>query len=330
LNRLLGGVFSSSNWSRQNVVTHIGQGRLPCPSGHGSLTILEVASTRGPVEIDVCRSCRGVWLDAREAQRLQHATPVPAPPVISPPLIGDAPPEAVSDRSGLSWYLFMLFSGMPVEVYNPTRKIAVACLLMVLLCGGVFVYELKLLTSHSSEAIQAFVHTWGAVPAALSRGQQLLSVFTYVFLHGSLMHLLGNMWFLWTFGDNVEDRVGHRRFIILYFSFALCALVAQFFFMDDMNVPLIGASGAISGLMGTYLALFPRAAVYTVILFIRWRVPAWIYLGVWVAIQTLLSLTTLDRVGAQPVAFAAHVGGFIAGFVWGMLNRNKYGEQANL
>lgn len=174
----------------------------------------------------------------------------------------------------------------------------------------VFLYQLTLSSSASADVTGEF----GFVPLALRThpGQAVLTLFTSQFLHGGIAHLLGNMWFLWIFGDNVEDRFGHLGFLVLYLLWGVVAALSQALFGGDPTAPLIGASGAISGVLGAYLVTYPHARIRTFvpifILFLLPWVPALIYLPYWFVIQ-IASL----QLGEAGVAFAAHVGGFVAG-----------------
>jgi len=149
-------------------------------------------------------------------------------------------------------------------------------------------------------------------------GRQVSHLFTSMFLHGSWMHLLGNMWFLWLFGNNIEDSMGRLRFFLFYLVCGLAAALGQILTSPDSVVPMIGASGAISGVMGAYLILFPRVRVYALVFlgffFTSIAMPAWVMLGYWFLIQFVSGvLTAGNDVGG--VAFWAHVGGFVAGIV---------------
>ena len=149
-------------------------------------------------------------------------------------------------------------------------------------------------------------------------GRQVFHLFTSMFLHGSWMHLLGNMWFLWLFGNNIEDSMGHLRFIVFYLLCGLAAAMGQVVTNPSSVVPMVGASGAISGVMGAYLVLFPNVRVYAlvpIVIFITSvALPAWVMLGYWFLIQFVSGLlTSAGEVGG--VAFWAHVGGFVAGVV---------------
>jgi membrane associated rhomboid family serine protease len=153
---------------------------------------------------------------------------------------------------------------------------------------------------------------------ATDPGRQVSHVLTHMFLHGSWMHLLGNMWFLWLFGNNVEDSMGRLRFLVFYLLCGLTAAAAQIVTSPDSAIPMVGASGAISGVMGAYLLLYPRVRVYTIVplgFFITsMALPAWVMLGYWFLIQFVSGLVSFGG-EAGGVAFWAHVGGFVAGVV---------------
>jgi membrane associated rhomboid family serine protease len=150
-------------------------------------------------------------------------------------------------------------------------------------------------------------------------GRQVSNLFTSMFMHGSWMHLLGNMWFLWLFGNNIEDSMTRPRFVVFYLLCGLAAALLQVLTNPSSSVPMVGASGAISGVMGAYLVLYPRVRVFAMVpigfFLTSVALPAWLMLVYWVAIQVISGLTAI---GGQPgggVAFWAHVGGFVAGLV---------------
>lgn len=150
-------------------------------------------------------------------------------------------------------------------------------------------------------------------------GRQAANVFTSMFLHGSWFHLLGNMWFLRVFGDNIEDSMGHLRYLVFYLACGVTAALLQVFVSPASVIPMVGASGAISGVMGAYLVLYPRVRVFTVVpigiipLFIA--LPAWTMLLYWMGMQFLGGLFGLFSEEGGGVAFWAHIGGFVAGVV---------------
>jgi membrane associated rhomboid family serine protease len=150
-------------------------------------------------------------------------------------------------------------------------------------------------------------------------GRQVSHVFTSMFLHGSWMHVIGNMWFLWIFGNNIEDSMGHVRFVVFYLLCGVAAALAQVIANPASGIPMVGASGAISGVMGAYLVLYPKVRVYTLVpigfFLTSIALPAWTMLLYWLAIQVVSGLTGLLAEEKGGVAFWAHIGGFVAGVV---------------
>jgi membrane associated rhomboid family serine protease len=188
-------------------------------------------------------------------------------------------------------------------------------------CALVFFWQLSLGQVGAQAAIYALgfipavVYGFTDLPAELGWIPAPLTVFTSMFLHGGLLHLAGNMLYLWIFGDNIEDRLGHGRFIVFYGLCGIAAALAQSLLDFDSTIPMIGASGAVSGVLGAYAVLFPRARVLVVIpifiVFYTLRLPALWVLGFWFLGQLLSSLAVSP--GGGGVAFLAHVGGFVAG-----------------
>jgi membrane associated rhomboid family serine protease len=154
---------------------------------------------------------------------------------------------------------------------------------------------------------------------ATDPGRQIPNLITSMFLHGSWMHLIGNMWFLWLFGNNIEDSMTRPRFVAFYLLAGLTAALAQVVAQPDSAVPMVGASGAISGVMGAYLVLFPRVRVFTMVplgfYVTSVALPAWAMLIYWAFLQAAGGLTSIASEQTGGVAFWAHLGGFIAGVV---------------
>jgi membrane associated rhomboid family serine protease len=148
---------------------------------------------------------------------------------------------------------------------------------------------------------------------------QYWTVLTSMFMHGGWFHLIGNMVFLWVFGNNIEDAMGHGKFLIFYLLCGTAAAAAQTFITPSSLVPMVGASGAISGVLGAYLLLYPRVRVHTLIILPIYittvALPAWVMLGYWMALQLLSGLGSLAQVERGGVAFFAHIGGFVAGLL---------------
>jgi membrane associated rhomboid family serine protease len=204
---------------------------------------------------------------------------------------------------------------IPLRDENPTRRIPVVTVFIVALNCLIFLYEVI-----SPQGLDYYTLTMGAIPYEVTHFKTLghiprlsppLTLLTSMFLHGSLFHLLGNMLFLWVFGNNVEDFIGRLRFIVFYLVCGLGAGLTHIVFNPNSRVPMIGASGAIAGVLGAYFVLFPRARVFTfVFLFIFIRIvpiPAAYVLGFWFLMQVL-------NVGlGGGVAWFAHIGGFVIG-----------------
>ena len=162
---------------------------------------------------------------------------------------------------------------------------------------------------------QQLARQFGVVPAHLA----VLPFFTSMFLHGSWMHVLGNMWFLYIFGDNIEDYLGHFKYLLFYLLCGLFAMGTQVAIYSHSNIPTLGASGAIAGVLGAYFILYPRARVLTWFFVFVFYIPAWVMLGYWFVLQFLSGAVNLSVAQAGRdvggVAVWAHVGGFVAGMV---------------
>lgn len=179
------------------------------------------------------------------------------------------------------------------------------------------------------------INQWATVPAEISHGQALFTLVTCAFLHGSWFHVGSNMLFLWVFGDNVEDVMGHAKYLVFYLICAAGASYAQVLISPDSRVPLVGASGAISGVLAAYIVLFPRGQIRTLVflgIFITMAMlPAWIMIGYWIFIQVISGVGSLSTVGSEGggTAFFAHIGGFIIGLllVWVFRDRGRLDDQ---
>ncbi len=204
----------------------------------------------------------------------------------------------------------------PIRDHNPSGRVPYVVYALILANVAVFALtwvELSL----DIRAMDRFYTDWGLQPVELSNGQDLYTVFTSMFVHGSLLHLAGNMLFLWVFGDNLEDTLGPVRFLGYYLACGVAAALLQVAASPWSPVPMVGASGAIAGVMGGYLLLFPKARVdvlvFIVIIFRVFPVRAWIVLMVWIGIQLFQGLSMDPDEGG--VAYYAHIGGFVAGLV---------------
>src|SRR5215510_7177180 len=199
---------------------------------------------------------------------------------------------------------------IPLRDVIPSRTTPYITVTIIVLNALAWLYELTL----PHEELNDFLTVYGVVPANLSWP----TLITAMFLHGSWSHVIGNMWYLWIFGDNVEDRVGHGRFIVFYLLCGILAAVAQIAVDPESTLPTIGASGAIAGMMGAYFVLYPQSRVLTLLPWIFIQVvemPAIILLGFWFLMQLFSAGTiavTASTHGSGGVAFMAHVAGFAA------------------
>jgi membrane associated rhomboid family serine protease len=227
---------------------------------------------------------------------------------------------------------------IPFRDNIPSRTFPVINTLIIVANVIVFFYELSL-----GRGLDRFIMRYGVVPAAVFSWPQsnlpitavLVPFFTSMFLHGGWLHLIGNMWYLWIFGDNVEDRLGHFNYLVFYLLCGLGAGIVHTILNYNIVLPSVGASGAIAGVLGAYVVSYPFARVLTLIpIFIFWQIieiPALIVLGLWFVLQFFYGTASLAaaNAGGGGVAWWAHVGGFVVGMILVALfprkDRPRYG-----
>jgi len=210
---------------------------------------------------------------------------------------------------------------IPIRDTIPSNRLPVVNYLLVAANLGLFFYEISL-----GESLPPFLERYAMIPARFLGGgylsfRELLTPVTAMFLHGGWMHVLGNMLYLYIFGDNVEDTLGHGRYLLFYIACGAASFAVQIGFQPGSAVPNLGASGAIAGVLGAYFLLFPHARVVTLlplfIIFTTVEIPAVVFLGLWFLLQFLSGTVSLGRAAAAGgVAWWAHVGGFVAGVVF--------------
>ncbi|PLS68746.1 MAG: rhomboid family intramembrane serine protease [Cyanobacteria bacterium M5B4] len=202
---------------------------------------------------------------------------------------------------------------LPLYDDNPTKTVPIVVYSLIILNVAVFLFQINL-NGNEGRLIEMFFDTWSVIPRQLFRSpsQEYFTLVTYQFLHGGLGHILGNMWYLWIFGNNIEDHLGKFKFVLFYLTCGILAAVVQSLFVFNTNVPLIGASGSVSGVMGAYITRYPSTKILTFIppIFVLW-LPAVFILGFWIFGQTIYAFSALN----SNVAFIAHVAGFVAGMV---------------
>jgi len=210
---------------------------------------------------------------------------------------------------------------IPIRDENPTHQVPVVTYLLIILNVAVFLFQISL-----GRAGQDLINQFALNPARLTSDPSpanIMNIFTSMFMHAGLAHILGNMLYLWIFGDNVEDRMGSLRFIIFYLAGGMLASLAHVFFYPSSTTPTVGASGSIAAVLGAYFVLYPGQKVVTLIplgFYMRMTVlPAGLVLGAWFLLQFFQGVASLGGPDVGGVAFWAHIGGFVVGLVLGRI-----------
>jgi len=218
---------------------------------------------------------------------------------------------------------------IPIRDDTPRYSTPYVTYFIIALNVVVFLFELTV-EVQGPRALNSLIHEFGVVPrhfvrVATGPGFSLpalfLPILTSMFLHAGWLHIIGNMWFLWIFGDNIEDYLGHFMYLLFYLVTGFAAAFTHIALNAGSNIPSVGASGAIAGVMGAYFILYPRARVLTlvplIVFFTFWWLPAWVMLGYWFVVQFLMGTATsiAESQSTGGVAVWAHVGGFVAGVV---------------
>jgi membrane associated rhomboid family serine protease len=223
---------------------------------------------------------------------------------------------------------------IPLRDANPIRRTPIVTIALIFACVLAFAYSLGAEANGAGSGIEALFFEFGLIPAELlaewqagrAPGEETLTVFSSMFLHANLIHLGGNMLYLWIFGNNIEDRFGRLPFVVFYLVGGIAAAAAQVAIDPESQIPMIGASGAVSAVLGAYLVVFPRARILSLV-FLGFfyqliEVPALVVLGLWFVLQLIDGIGSLGLAGAEGgVAFFAHIGGFVAGVVFGVVFR---------
>jgi membrane associated rhomboid family serine protease len=302
-----------ANASNQGMESHPETSTYICPRCEGGFDTFEYISGSG-LYIDRCKECRGIWLDAGELKKIRALTPERSFFKLEPEnedrarlrkLLLKEEQQMGTSQSGSSpgLYFFQLLTGLPVEVNAPRARFPVMTLLLILVNAFVFLYQL-------GQGVEdaGFYQRYAFIPNQLNDGGAWPGLFSSLFLHGSFWHLFGNMYFLWLFGDNVEDRLNRPLFLFFYFVCGVLASLIHGWMTHDPQLPTLGASGAISGIMGAYWILYPRQKLYQVFWFMQFKISVTFYLLFWLGLQLFFSSLNVGG-----VAWFAHVGGFVIG-----------------
>lgn len=298
--QIFGAVVSPEVWEQSSVTHELGPSGLKCPQDRAQFITYAVEHEDQSVEVDLCKECSAMWLDAKEGRKLRDIVMKAGQTTLT---------DLVSDQlPSIPTYLFQLFSGLPIEVWNPKRKHPTITISLILTLYGVFAAQLVDSLTGGVDAPQGLIEVFGLVPARVLGGSHLWTLITSAFLHGGIAHIFGNTYFFYVFGDNIEDILGKWRFLFIYFFAAAAGSIVQVVFQTDPTTPVIGASGAVAGLMGAYIVLFSRVKLYLVLFFIRFKIDVLWYIGFWVAYNVIMALA-----GGEGIAWMAHIGGFLVG-----------------
>jgi membrane associated rhomboid family serine protease len=302
---------------------------LHCAQGDGRLrqVMLELQTMR--TDAVGCPECGGVWVERGDLARLRPH--LPRPDVASDDRIealdlrvDEAQREADEARiagaqesvpTGHREWIFQFLLDLPREVYSPVRTRAVVTYGLIAASILVFLAQIWYWIQPLPEGY--LIGRLGLVPSQFLRGAAMWTIVTSMFMHGDAVHLAGNMYFLGVFGDNVEDRVGVGEYLALYFVGGIVAALAHIASDPASTIPVIGASGAVSAVLGAYLYFFPDRRIYMMIFYTLKRVRAVWYLGIWLAFQIYSAAS-----GAPAVAWWAHIGGFALGYGAAALHRS--------
>lgn len=247
------------------------------------------------LEIESCSNGHGSWIEREELEEARAAKTLAAPL------------EQLNGSTSWRTWLFQFVTQMPVEYNIQPRNRPWATWALILLNTLIFIAPM------AAPQLAESIFQGAMVPSDISRGMHLETLLTSQFLHGGWMHLLGNMYFLWLTGDNLEDALGHVRFLLVYLACGTVAALAQTFADPSSGIPVIGASGAIAGLFGLYLLWFRKASLTLMIFIYQKKVAPWVFFLIWLGFN-LIGMAA----GEQGVAYMAHIGGFAAGLVTGV------------
>lgn len=291
--KILGQSSSTDYWRGTELGKRQSEGDIACLHDDSLLVPYFVSFQDRSVEVDVCSKCEGLWLDPAEGKKLLDIVLY----------AGQHKQTPFNEKPGFKSYLFQAFSGMPVEAWNPVHhRPMVTLALMVSLVLFYF----------CQQGFPIFNEVLILFPQQFIEGEQVWSVLSSGFLHSSLAHLLGNLYFLYIFGDNVEDFLGRFRFAALYLSAIVFSSLAYILATLGSSTGVLGASGAIAALMGAYLVLFPKVKLHFTILFIPFQLGAFWYLSFWLLLNVLMMFLALGN-----VAWSSHIGGFLFGLAAG-------------
>ncbi|MDO9464931.1 MAG: rhomboid family intramembrane serine protease [bacterium] len=284
-----------------------------CPRCNQKLKVFNYAYDSN-VFLDKCPHCQGMWADEGEAKKLaRYLKEDPRITSIAKSFIKkDRAMQDSQDLAKISRTLTRSANPVvlsipkmiiPLSDDTPRQRVPLVTIFIMILCVLIFIGQVFFIRDPF-----AFVQKFGLIPAHFLG----IGLISSMFLHGGLLHLIGNMFFLWLFVSNVEDRFSRFGFLVFYLCCGLSANILHSFLNWNLSIPTMGASGAISGIMGAYFIFYPKARINIFVIYKILRVPAFLYLGVWVLFQLMFGFT-FKTTGVSNIAWFAHIGGFIFG-----------------
>lgn len=306
---LLGPLADVDLWRGADWASFGRQSRLKSPKTGQRMEHVVISWEGRSVELDRCTQTGGLWFDAGEMKVVSEITQSLAQE-------HNGPFSHEQTKFGVLSYLMQLFMFLPMELCNPVRKRPIVTHLLIVLCCLAFLWQISI------DDIEASTRTFALVPE-VTQGKHIWGLVTYMFMHGGFIHIFGNMFMLYVFGDNIEDVLGRTRFLLFYLACGVAGAILQVAFQSS-TLMVVGASGAIAGVMGAYLVLFPKVKVRMVFLFMPFFFKVRYYLLLWIAYNFLGLMENDDG-----VALLCHIGGFACGLLLALPYRN-YDVQAKL
>jgi membrane associated rhomboid family serine protease len=290
-----------------------------CPRCQQEMKIINYAYDSNII-LDRCPACDGIWTEEGEIEKVAvYRKGNPELDVLCHAILEekkeldrwktfDETGQPLKTSAVLRIFLPKIFlplgDDLATNIFPKATFALIIANLMIFLCQWLFVQETTL-----------YFQTFGLVPSAIVSGKGILTLLSSMFLHKGLFHLLGNMLFLWVFADNVEEAFGHTRFLALYLVFGFSASFLHILTNMHSNIPSIGASGAVAGVMGAYFALYPHAKIKTLLIHQVVEVPAYLYLGGWIVMQVFSGMVLYSQKVHSTIGFFAHMGGFASGLI---------------
>ena len=310
-----GDIVDPANWGKETRALHVGRSRLRCPAHpHASappMHTYRLGLDEQSLEIESCLDCQAVWLDAGEIDTLTHLADAQAKAANGGPQVSAEPALSVGFSGTTVGYLFRMITGFPSEVHHPVVR-------PVVVVPGLVVAILLFF------ALQRVVADVLWAPLMMVRANVLHlrlphTLLTHALLHASVVHVAGNAYFLYIFGDNLEDYLGHTLFTVLFLLSVVGGGVLYAMLAHDKSIALLGASGGVAGLMGAYAVFFPHVRIALVKMFVPFQLGVLWYVGLWILRQVLMAIVYPDA----GTAWTAHIGGFVVGVGFALLIRES-------